>query len=602
MEALGVSKSRLSAFLRHCPRCPFAAACGHRLWVWHLHMAREICRPTCTVNIPTPPIGHETQHGAAESNDVWRYRTSAFEDSDLVQVLGHQVGWFPPIQYLSNSDILQSDELLDPPILDVHVLDLSVPVRVVIPRRTSSPCEWLATLVIPQHKSNDALCAAPRFDRMFFSHCTSTVCGPAETMTTTPVAVGENVDVLRRILEVKPDLETGLRLQSPTNSFQLRMARSCPDSTPSRSTGGRSCMTPYTWAELWWPVLRRHDFVQHVRLLVGCPWRSWRRYWSRSWSCSEARSLRAVLLGGLLQACSWFPWLRYTRFVRSPFWCRSTSQRSGLFWEFPAFRQIRNIIHIQSVHLVEIVLACLLLLLIIQLFAGYVVMFIGSSQEVPRWWVAWDRHSIGDPPHRCHPYRPTWSFLFFSAPWCLDGVAPSSHFQAPGRFTNSYPLSLDHHFSVDWTKCWRWWCRRWRWHCDDFPLMEVFLLFSQSEFSMVVLAKKWLWRPSAAFSRSCPKSTCWSCRGLSFGTPHDVRRGSSSSWRAVAPCSATSILLMYIRLGLAWSPAPGLLEYHHGFPHLDLHRRHELVVRALCTHGAPKSANDTFDTIVARVL
>ena len=43
----------------------------------------------------------------------------------------------------------------------------------------------------------------------------------------------------------------------------------------------------------------------------------------------------------------------------------------GASCEFPAFRQIRDVVHTQSVQLVELVLACLLRLLIVQLFAGY---------------------------------------------------------------------------------------------------------------------------------------------------------------------------------------------------------------------------------------
>ena len=68
---------------------------------------------------------------------------------------------------------------------------------------------------------------------MFASQCTSTVRELAGAMTTTPVAVGDNVDVLRRALEVEPDLESGLCLEVPTHSFSAsanshRLARSCP--------------------------------------------------------------------------------------------------------------------------------------------------------------------------------------------------------------------------------------------------------------------------------------------------------------------------------------------------------------------------------------
>ena len=79
---------------------------------------------------------HAAQHGATEGNDAQSYRASSaiefhvhgcdvFEDRDLVQVLVHQVGRGPPAKYLGHSEIIQSDVLLDPQILDVRVLDLA---------------------------------------------------------------------------------------------------------------------------------------------------------------------------------------------------------------------------------------------------------------------------------------------------------------------------------------------------------------------------------------------------------------------------------------------------------------------------------------------
>ena len=77
---------------------------------------------------------HAAQHGATEGDDVGSYRACSalefhdvFEDRDLVQILGHQVDRVLPANYLGNSEIIQSDVLLDPQILDVRVLDVAGP-------------------------------------------------------------------------------------------------------------------------------------------------------------------------------------------------------------------------------------------------------------------------------------------------------------------------------------------------------------------------------------------------------------------------------------------------------------------------------------------
>ena len=80
-EGLGVSKPRLPAILPHCPRCPFAAVCGHRLCVWA--PPNGPCKQQFNLynhfsNIL--PMAHAAQHGATESNDVWSHRASSAPD------------------------------------------------------------------------------------------------------------------------------------------------------------------------------------------------------------------------------------------------------------------------------------------------------------------------------------------------------------------------------------------------------------------------------------------------------------------------------------------------------------------------------------------
>ena len=122
----------------HCHGCPPSFHTAHvvrspRLAViasgfGHLHMGRASSRLSHTDSntSPWPVLPSMVQQEAMTFGAIELLPISNFtfigchvlEDHDPFRVLGHQVGRVPPAKYLGNSEILQSDVLLDPLTLD----------------------------------------------------------------------------------------------------------------------------------------------------------------------------------------------------------------------------------------------------------------------------------------------------------------------------------------------------------------------------------------------------------------------------------------------------------------------------------------------------